>query len=168
VIPRVVVIVQSWVIIFSWLLQQLRHRDSSGTQKKVKVRRWKSLPEDSWRPWLRTLVWECVCVTVICKVQSQVVSKSPRNPDTNPIQSSWLQIQGSWFDSRLYRIFWEVVGLERGPLSLVSTTEELLGSKNSGCGLENREYGRRVPSRWPRGTLYPQKVALTSPTSGGR
>jgi hypothetical protein len=24
------------------------------------------------------------------------------------------------------------------------------------------------PSRWPRGTLYPQKLAVTSPTSGGR
>jgi hypothetical protein len=24
------------------------------------------------------------------------------------------------------------------------------------------------PSRWPRGTIYPQKLALTSPTSGGR
>jgi hypothetical protein len=35
-------------------------------------------------------------------------------------------------------------------------------------GLESREYGRRDPSRWPRGTLYPQKLALTSPTSGGR
>jgi hypothetical protein len=35
-------------------------------------------------------------------------------------------------------------------------------------GLENREYGRRDPSRWPRGTLYLQKLALTSPTSGGR
>jgi hypothetical protein len=34
--------------------------------------------------------------------------------------------------------------------------------------LENREYGRRDPSRWPRGTLYPQKSPLTSPTSGGR
>jgi hypothetical protein len=28
-----------------------------------------------------------------------------------------------------YQIFWEVVGLERGPLSLVSTTEELLDIK---------------------------------------
>jgi hypothetical protein len=28
-----------------------------------------------------------------------------------------------------YQIFWEVVGLERGPLSLVRTTEELLESK---------------------------------------
>jgi hypothetical protein len=32
----------------------------------------------------------------------------------------------------------------------------------------NREYGRRDPSRWPRGILYPQKLTLTSPTSGGR
>jgi hypothetical protein len=44
-------------------------------------------------------------------------------------QSSWLQIQKSGFDSRRYQIFWEVVGLERGQLSLVSTTEELLGRK---------------------------------------
>jgi hypothetical protein len=37
------------------------------------------------------------------------------------------------------------VGLERGPLCLVSTTEELLGRNSSGSGLENREYGRRDP-----------------------
>jgi hypothetical protein len=35
------------------------------------------------------------------------------------------------------------VGLERSPLSLMSTTEELLGRKNSDSGLEMREYGRR-------------------------
>jgi hypothetical protein len=58
-----------------------------------------------------------------------------------------------------YQIFREVVGLERGPLSLVSTTEELLERKCSGSGLENREYGRRDPSRWPRSTLYPQKLS---------
>jgi hypothetical protein len=74
----------------------------------------------------------------------------------------------SGFDSRSYQIFWEVVGLEQGPLSLVSTTEELLGRNSSGSGLEIRQYGRRDPSRWPRGTLYPQKLALTSPTRGGR
>jgi hypothetical protein len=60
------------------------------------------------------------------------------------------------------------VGLERGPLSLVEYTEELLGRNSSGSGLESREYGRRDPSRWPRGNLYPQKMALTSPTSGRR
>jgi hypothetical protein len=39
------------------------------------------------------------------------------------------------------------VGLERGPLSLVSTIEEQLEIKSSGSGLENRDYGRRDPSR---------------------
>jgi hypothetical protein len=39
------------------------------------------------------------------------------------------------------------VGLERGPLSLLSTTEELLERKISGSGLENGDYGRRDPSR---------------------
>jgi hypothetical protein len=36
---------------------------------------------------------------------------------------------------------------ERGPFSLVSTTEELLERKSSGSGLEILEYGRRDPSR---------------------
>jgi hypothetical protein len=60
------------------------------------------------------------------------------------------------------------MGLERGPLRPVRTIEELLGRKSSGSGLESREYDRRDPSRWSRGTLYPQKLALTSLTSGGR
>jgi hypothetical protein len=60
------------------------------------------------------------------------------------------------------------VALERGPLSLVSTIEELRRSNSSGSGLENRECGRGDPFRWPRDTLYPQKLALTSPTRGGR
>jgi hypothetical protein len=38
------------------------------------------------------------------------------------------------FDSGHYQIFREEVGLERGPLSLVSTIEELLGRKSSGSG----------------------------------
>jgi hypothetical protein len=50
----------------------------------------------------------------------------------------------------------------------VSTTEELLDKKSSGSCLENREYGRKDPSRWPRGTLYPQKLATILPRSGGR
>jgi hypothetical protein len=60
------------------------------------------------------------------------------------------------------------VGLERDPLSLVSTTEAMLGRKCCGSGLENGKYGRRDPSRRPCVALYPQKLALTSPTSGGR
>jgi hypothetical protein len=37
-------------------------------------------------------------------------------------------------DSRYYQMFWEIVSLERGPLSLVSTTEELLGRQSSRGG----------------------------------
>jgi hypothetical protein len=54
-------------------------------------------------------------------------------------QSFWLQIQRSGFDCRCYQIFREVVGLERSPLSLVSTTEEILDRNSSNSGLENRE-----------------------------
>jgi hypothetical protein len=43
-------------------------------------------------------------------------------------QSSWLQIWRPVFDFRHYQKK-KVVGLERGPLSLVSTTEELLDRK---------------------------------------
>jgi hypothetical protein len=39
------------------------------------------------------------------------------------------------------------MGLERDPLSLVNTTEELLGRKSSGFGLESREHDRKDPSR---------------------
>jgi hypothetical protein len=56
--------------------------------------------------------------------------------------------------------------ITQGPLSLVSTIEELLERKSSGSGLEIREYSRRDPLRWPHDTLYPQKLALTSLTSG--
>jgi hypothetical protein len=47
-------------------------------------------------------------------------------------QSSWLQIRRPGFDSRFrFPALPEkkVMGLERGPLSLVSTTEELLDRK---------------------------------------
>jgi hypothetical protein len=39
------------------------------------------------------------------------------------------------------------VGLERGPLSPVSTIEELLERKISGSGLEIRDYGLKDPPR---------------------
>jgi hypothetical protein len=37
------------------------------------------------------------------------------------------------------------MGLERGPLSLVSTIEELPGRNGKGSALESREYGRGDP-----------------------
>jgi hypothetical protein len=73
---------------------------------------------------------------------------------------------GLGFDSRHYQIFWVVVGLERDPLSLLSTIEELLERKSSDSGLEIREYDRREPLCWPYNTLYPQNLTLTLSTSG--
>jgi hypothetical protein len=65
---------------------------------------------------------------------------------------------GPGFDSRALQEKKKVVCLERGPLSLVSTTEELLGRNGSVSGLESREYGRRDSSRWLCSILYLQKV----------
>jgi hypothetical protein len=55
-------------------------------------------------------------------------------------QSSWLQIQRSWLRFPMLTDFLRSSGLERGPLCLVSTTEELLGRNSSGSGLESLEY----------------------------
>jgi hypothetical protein len=61
------------------------------------------------------------------------------------------------------------VGLQRGPLSLASATEELLGRKSSGSGLEIQDYGRKGSSALTkRHPCVRKKLALTSPTSGGR
>jgi hypothetical protein len=49
------------------------------------------------------------------------------------------RFRGPGFDSRLYQVFRVVVGMERGPLSLVRIIVEVLGRKSSGSDLENRE-----------------------------
>jgi hypothetical protein len=56
-----------------------------------------------------------------------------------PGYRSW----GPGFDSRRYQIFW-VVGLERGPLSLVRIIEELLEWKSIGSGQESRINSRGI------------------------
>jgi hypothetical protein len=43
---------------------------------------------------------------------------------------------------------WAAVGLQGGPLSLVSATEDLLERRSSGSGPEIRECGRGDPWRW--------------------
>jgi hypothetical protein len=76
--------------------------------------------------------------------------------------------RGPRFDSRRYQFFWEVVGLERGPLSLVRIIKELLERKVAALGYKTEINGRGDSWRWPRDTLYPLKLALSSPTSSGR
>jgi hypothetical protein len=55
------------------------------------------------------------------------------------VRVSGYRSRGPEFDSRRFQIFWEAAGLERGPLSLVRTTEELIGRTSSGSGLENQD-----------------------------
>jgi hypothetical protein len=100
------------------------------------------------------IVYEaCLTITYTSGLVVRVSGYRSRGPGSIPLR---------------YQLFWEVVGLERGPLSPVCTNEELLGRKISGSGLEIREYGRRDPSCWPRDTIYPQLLTLTSLISGGR
>jgi hypothetical protein len=56
------------------------------------------------------------------------ITDPTRPPLWSSGQSSWLQIRGPGFDSQHYQKK-KVVGLERGTLSLVSTTEELRDRK---------------------------------------
>jgi hypothetical protein len=67
-------------------------------------------------------------------------------------QSSWLQIQRSSFYSRRYQIFGELLGLELGPLSLMSTIDRL-------CGLMVRVpgYRSRGPCSIPGATRFSEK-----------
>jgi hypothetical protein len=55
------------------------------------------------------------------------------------VRVSGYRSRGLGFDSRAYQIFWEVGGMERGPVSLVRANEELLEWKSSSSGLENRD-----------------------------
>jgi hypothetical protein len=111
-------------------------------------------------------VWEHVqiCVDFVHSLRSLSTIMWP--PLWSSGQSSWLQIQGS-------RVRFPGTTKKNSGSGTGSTQPRKYNwgatwYKSSGSCLENREYGRRDPSRWPRGTLYPQTLAITSPTSGGR
>jgi hypothetical protein len=79
---------------------------------------------------------------------------------------SGYRYRGPGFDYRRYQIFWVVVGLERGPLSLVRS---YLNKKSSGSRSGKQRLtvvGTRCADHVT--PLYPQKLALTSSTGGGR
>jgi hypothetical protein len=54
--------------------------------------------------------------------------------------------------------------LEQGSASFVNINEELLERKSGGSALKSRDYGRRGSAA----LTAPQRLALTSPGSGGR
>ena len=65
---------------------------------------------------LLSIKWDLIFSTILV----WIVSHSDR------LRVSGYRYRGLGFDSRRYQIFWVVVGLERGPLSLVRSIEELL------------------------------------------
>jgi hypothetical protein len=71
-----------------------------------------------------------------------------------------VRVPGYRSRSLCYQILWRFMGLERGPLSLVRITEELLEWKSSDSGLQNEINGRENPLHWPRDNLYPLKLGL--------
>jgi hypothetical protein len=128
-----------------------------------------------WAPrvW-RFKVWKlmvCVALALYALLVSELKTQSWLHTPTIHRRSTLTDIhtlrkssgQSSWI-----QIFWEVVGLERGPLSLVSTREELFGRNRSDSGLESRAYVRRGKSRWPRGTLLSAKFGTNFAEIGGR
>jgi hypothetical protein len=74
---------------------------------------------------------KCRIIVVLCTIVDRLCGLV--------VRVSGYRSRGTGFDSRRFQIFWEAAGLERGPLSLVRTIEELLGRKSSGSGLENRD-----------------------------
>jgi hypothetical protein len=83
-------------------------------------------------------------------------------------EGSWLQIQKSGFDPGATRCVEEYCVWNGVHSASWVQLRSYLEEKVAAPGLEIREYGCRDPTRWPRGTLCPQKLALTLSTSGGR
>jgi hypothetical protein len=109
------------------------------------------------------MAWVCACVHLYVHSRMFQVYKLHKtvydykvlwdgNPNYNPRKFLVVKLQpdrlcvlvvrvpgyrsrGPGFDSRCYQIFWEIVDLEQGPLSLVSVIEELLGRNSNGPGL---------------------------------
>jgi hypothetical protein len=76
---------------------------------------------------LRPVTWlACIGETRVVEIPDRLLSVLSSILFWSILTSSLLQIQTSGFDSRRYQIFWKVMGLERGPLSLVSKTEGYL------------------------------------------
>jgi hypothetical protein len=82
-------------------------------------------------------------------------------------QSSWIQIRRPGFDSRHYQKK-KVMGLERGPISLVSTTEELLDRKVAAPVYKTENMTVGISHADHVAPSISKKLAITSPKNGGR
>jgi hypothetical protein len=103
------------------------------------------------RIWVPRTVFHCLNFWDSPNLEDQVpVFLPPRNKIETASVVYWPEVLVRF---PALHIFW-VVGLERGSVN--------------NPALQNREYGRRDPSCWQRGTLYSQKLAPTSSTSDGR
>jgi hypothetical protein len=119
----------TWVVSFTF--RSLYFRTRASSTDNTKVLKWGIAAPEKCRILESCRSFKLLnCIINVGKV---------RPPQWSSGQGCWLQIQRSVFHSQRYHIFWEVVGLERGPLSLVTTTEELLGRNSSGSGLEKRD-----------------------------
>jgi hypothetical protein len=84
---------------------------------------------------------------------SEFLATDPEVPSSIPGDTRFSEKQWVW--NGVHSAYW---------VQLRSYLKE----KVAAPGLESREYSRRDLLCWPRDTLYPQKLALCSPTSGGR
>jgi hypothetical protein len=106
----------------------LRNVDSYTEYTALRFRRWNRSALQLWEPQIPqgTLVTEYMCFELRQALRLFRWLCLLRPPLPSSGQSSWLQTLRSRVLFRRYQIFWEVVGLELGPLSLVGVTEELL------------------------------------------
>jgi hypothetical protein len=79
---------------------------------------------------------------------------------------AWISSAGIWSLSGNLHFFSFTIAIVHSASSV--QLKYYLEVNSSGSGLESWDYSRRYPSHWQLGTFYPQRLALTSLTSGGR
>jgi hypothetical protein len=84
---------------------------------------------------LTSCIGSSVPIDMATELYSLHTDSVNKNKKQTPVRVPGFRSSGAGLDYRRYQIFWEAVGLEGGPFSLVSTTEELLGEIVAAPGL---------------------------------